>query len=86
MSGYASHHAVITIAVAAVIVALAGCLPGPYVPPGSRQLVITVSNESLAPAILEVAPMGLGGSNQPIGRGGGSAWRSPRRCHQVRSR
>lgn len=68
MDGAAPHHAVKSIALAAVVVALAACLSGPYMPAGSRQLVIAVTNESLAPAILEVAPMGLGGSNRPVGQ------------------
>lgn len=56
---------------AALIVAMlatSGCLPGPNVAAGSRQLVITVTNDSLVPATLEVAPMGLGGIGRPIGQ------------------
>ena len=51
--------------------ATSGCLPGPYVPPGSRQLIITVKNDRLVPATLEVAPMGLGGLGRPIGQARG---------------
>jgi hypothetical protein len=50
------------------VLATSGCLPSPHAPAGSRQLVITVTNDSPVPAILEVAPMGLGGVGVPIGQ------------------
>lgn len=74
VSGRRSQRATARLAVALLVAgqATSGCLPGPNVPAGSRRLVITVTNESLAPAILEVAPMGLGGSGggsgQQVGR------------------
>ena len=58
------------VAAAFILATLAtsGCLPGPAMAPGSRQLIITVRNDSLVPATLEVAPMGLGGVGLPIGQ------------------
>ena len=61
------------ITVLALAVAASGCLPGPNAPAGSRRLVITVTNDSMAPAIVEVARMGLGtggGSGRQVGRAG----------------
>ncbi len=48
--------------------AMAGCLPGRSMPAGSRQVVITVDNQSPLGATIEVAPMGLGGQiGRPVG-------------------
>ncbi len=65
-----ARHGTAPFAAAFIVATLAtaGCLPGPNVPAGSRQLVITVTNDSLVPATLEVAPMGLGGLGRPIGQ------------------
>ena len=66
----AAPFAAAPLAAALIVAALttSGCLPGPHAPAGSRQLVITVTNDSSAPATLEVAPMGLGGAGRPIGQ------------------
>jgi hypothetical protein len=63
-------------AIAALIVALgtSGCLPGPIAPAGSRELVITVTNHSQAPAMREVAPIPIGIIIEPNGEPG---WTSP---------
>lgn len=65
-----ARQAAAPLAAKLIVAALAtsGCLPGAHAPAGSRQLVITVTNDSPVPAILEVAPMGLGGLGRPIGQ------------------
>ena len=63
-------------ALALLAVVIAACLPGAQMPGaqmplGSRQLIITVTNDSLVPVPVEVAPMGLvgtgGGTGQQVG-------------------
>ena len=60
---------VVALTLGAVLAA--GCLPGPAMPAGSRELIIDVNNHSDAPAVLEVAGQGFGTNEalMPVGRG-----------------
>ena len=79
-------------ALALTAIVVAACLPGSQMPGaqmpiGSRQLIITVTNDSLVPVAVEVAPMGLvgtgGGTGQRVGPRSGSVSRSLRRCRRA---
>jgi hypothetical protein len=82
------------LALALLAAVVAACLPGgqmsgAQMPVGSRQLIITVTNNSPVPVPVEVAETGLCGTgggtvSRSAGRTG-SVSRSPRRCHQART-